>query len=189
MSRTSHALAILMLGLTIAASTAASAVVRSAVTTSLGVPDPAGLLNIEPLRDLPGRGAVVFNAQYPGQTLGISSSQFLDNVAKPVVAGNTNSHNGGAILVHDYCPDTRIPAVVAIDTSVFSGNRVQPVELEGRGGAIAVYDNSTLGDDAAKEKDRQTRTATFTRALQNMKTIAEGGTLPPPPPRAGGPGK
>jgi hypothetical protein len=29
-----------------------------------------------------------------------------------------------------------------------------------------------LGDDAAKEKDRQTRTATFTRALQNMKTIA-----------------
>jgi hypothetical protein len=52
-----------------------------------------------------------------------------------------------------------------------------------------VYDNSTLGDDAAKEKDRQTRTATFTRALQNMKTIAEGGTLPPPPPRGGGPGK
>src|SRR5678815_139770 len=52
-----------------------------------------------------------------------------------------------------------------------------------------VYDNSTLGDDAAKEKDRQTRTATFTRALQNMKTLAEGGTLPPPPPRAGGPGK
>ena len=52
-----------------------------------------------------------------------------------------------------------------------------------------VYDNSTMGDDAAKEKDRMTRTATFTRALQNMKTIAEGGTLPPPAPRGGGPGK
>ena len=49
-----------------------------------------------------------------------------------------------------------------------------------------VYDNSTMGDDAAKEKDRLTRTATFTRALQNMKTIAEGGTLPPPAPRGGG---
>jgi hypothetical protein len=49
-----------------------------------------------------------------------------------------------------------------------------------------VYDNSTLGDDAAKEKDRLTRTTTFTRALQNMKTIAEGGTLPPPAPRGGG---
>ena len=51
-----------------------------------------------------------------------------------------------------------------------------------------VYDNSTLGDDAAKEKDRMNRTAQFTRALQNMKTLAEGGTLPPPPPRAGGAG-
>jgi hypothetical protein len=52
-----------------------------------------------------------------------------------------------------------------------------------------VYDNSTMGDDAAKEKDKQTRTTTFTRALQNMKTLAEGGTLPPAPQRGGGPGK
>ena len=51
-----------------------------------------------------------------------------------------------------------------------------------------VYDNSMLADDAAKERDRAQRTTTFTRALQNMKTLAEGGTLPPPPPRAGGPG-
>jgi hypothetical protein len=52
-----------------------------------------------------------------------------------------------------------------------------------------VYDNSMLADDAAKQRDREQRTATFTRALQNMKTLAEGGTLPPPPPRAGGPGR
>ena len=51
-----------------------------------------------------------------------------------------------------------------------------------------VYDNSTLPDDAAREKDRAQRTTQFTRALQNMKIIAEGGTLPPPPPRAGGAG-
>jgi hypothetical protein len=51
-----------------------------------------------------------------------------------------------------------------------------------------VYDNSTLPDDAAREKDKAQRTATFTRALQNMKTLAEGGTLPPPPPRGGGAG-
>ena len=51
-----------------------------------------------------------------------------------------------------------------------------------------VFDNSMLADDAAKERDRAQRTAAFTRALQNMKTLAEGGTLPPPPPRAGGPG-
>ncbi len=52
-----------------------------------------------------------------------------------------------------------------------------------------VYDNSTLADDAARERDRTQRTATFTTALQNMKILAEGGTLPPAPPRAGGPGR
>jgi hypothetical protein len=52
-----------------------------------------------------------------------------------------------------------------------------------------VYDNSMLADDGAREKDKAQRTATFTRALQNMKILAEGGTLPPRPPRGGGPGQ
>jgi hypothetical protein len=42
-----------------------------------------------------------------------------------------------------------------------------------------VWDNSMLPDDAAREKDKASRTNTFTRALNNMKTLAEGGTLPP----------
>ena len=46
-----------------------------------------------------------------------------------------------------------------------------------------VYDNSMLADDAAREKDKASRAAVFTRALSNMKTLAEGGTLPPPPNR------
>ena len=48
-----------------------------------------------------------------------------------------------------------------------------------------VYDNSTLADDAARDKDKERRATTFNRALQNMKTLAEGGTLPPPPARGG----
>jgi hypothetical protein len=48
-----------------------------------------------------------------------------------------------------------------------------------------MYDNSMLADDAARDRDKQQRTTQFTQALQNMKTIAEGGTLPP---RRGGPG-
>lgn len=43
-----------------------------------------------------------------------------------------------------------------------------------------MFDNSMLADDAAREKDKAQKTAIFTRALQNMKTLAEGGTLPPP---------
>jgi hypothetical protein len=49
------------------------------------------------------------------------------------------------------------------------------------------FDNSMLADDAARAADRTRRTQTFTRALQNMKTLAEGGTLPPPPARDGAP--
>jgi hypothetical protein len=43
-----------------------------------------------------------------------------------------------------------------------------------------VFDNSMLADDAAREKNKAQRTAMFTQALQNMKILAEGGTLPPP---------
>jgi hypothetical protein len=52
-----------------------------------------------------------------------------------------------------------------------------------------MYDNSMLADDAARERDKMQKETTFMRALQNMKTLAEGGTLPPRPARGGrGPG-
>src|ERR1700681_3219186 len=46
-----------------------------------------------------------------------------------------------------------------------------------------LFDNSMLADDAARDKDRAQKTAQFTQALQNMKILAEGGTLPPAAPR------
>jgi hypothetical protein len=42
------------------------------------------------------------------------------------------------------------------------------------------FDNSMLADDAAREADIKSRTARFTGFLKNMKTLAEGGTLPAP---------
>ena len=54
------------------------------------------------------------------------------------------------------------------------------------------YDDSMLADDAAREASRAQRATQFTRALENMKTLCEGGTLLPPPARgrggAGAPG-
>ena len=41
-----------------------------------------------------------------------------------------------------------------------------------------MWDNSMLENDAARETDRERRLGTFTRALENMKILAEGGTLP-----------
>jgi hypothetical protein len=46
-----------------------------------------------------------------------------------------------------------------------------------------LFDNSMLADAAAREADRARRVTQFTRALENMKILAEGGTLPPAPPR------
>jgi hypothetical protein len=50
------------------------------------------------------------------------------------------------------------------------------------------FDNSMLASDAARDADIAQKTTQFQGALNNMKIIAEGGTLPPPPARAGGAG-
>jgi hypothetical protein len=45
-----------------------------------------------------------------------------------------------------------------------------------------IYDLSLVaGDEAAKKADVERRRTAFTRALNNMKILAEGGALPPPP--------
>lgn len=52
-----------------------------------------------------------------------------------------------------------------------------------------MFDNSMLTDDAAREADIASRRTRFMDGLKNMKILAEGGTLPPPPARgAGAPG-
>jgi hypothetical protein len=55
-----------------------------------------------------------------------------------------------------------------------------------------MWDNSMLADDAARERDRAQRRRMFEGALNNMKILSEGGTLPPraagPRGGAGGPG-
>jgi hypothetical protein len=49
------------------------------------------------------------------------------------------------------------------------------------------FDNSNLPDQAAKDADTARRRTQFMRGLENMKILAEGGTLPPPPARGGPP--
>ena len=51
------------------------------------------------------------------------------------------------------------------------------------------FDNSMLPDDAARERNLAQRKTTFMQALENMKILAEGGTLPPAPPRPAAPGQ
>jgi hypothetical protein len=48
-----------------------------------------------------------------------------------------------------------------------------------------LFDNSTLADDAARDTDIARRRTVFMNGLKNMKTLAEGGTLPPRPAPSG----
>jgi hypothetical protein len=48
------------------------------------------------------------------------------------------------------------------------------------------FDNSMLADAAARDADKARRNTQFTQALENMKILAEGGTLPPAPARGRG---
>ncbi len=80
-------------------------------------------------------GGVTFQIQYSGQSLAISNSQFVNNLVQPIF-GPTNTV-GGALAAYERCPGTyTTPVSISISNSVFSGNRAQPLTLNGQGGAI-----------------------------------------------------
>src|SRR6185437_12724168 len=73
-------------------------------------------------------------------SLTISNSQFVNNIAKPLSAITSPSDNGGAIHVAENCDGARTtPVTITIASSVFTGNRVQPVDVVGFGGAITTF--------------------------------------------------
>ena len=85
-------------------------------------------------------GGIGFDVQFPGQSLTITDSQFLDNVATPVVPPVTFTNSGGgAINVSQRCGTTAVtaPVPVTIANTLFSGNLAIPIGFSGRGGAIA----------------------------------------------------
>ena len=94
-------------------------------------------------------GAVAVGLQYPGQSLTITNSKFLENTARDVqVAVASSTAGGGAIVFQDRCigPVDTIgdlpsvaPVTLTIANSEFRGNASNPVLLNGRGGAIRSY--------------------------------------------------
>jgi hypothetical protein len=82
-----------------------------------------------------------FGIQYPGQTLTISNSLFLNNVARPVSVLPSRTHWGGGLFAAERCAatPTTTPVTVSIANSVFSDNKVQPVTLQGFGGGVGFW--------------------------------------------------
>ena len=94
-------------------------------------------------------GGVTFFAQYPGQSLSITNSNFLDNVAVELVPPTSSfTASGGGLNIQDKCTGpvdtigdlpTVTPVTVTIASSEFRGNSARPTTLSGRGGAIRSY--------------------------------------------------
>ena len=87
-------------------------------------------------------GGVMFFTAFPGQTLTITNSQFINNVAKPNLAnnGSGNYRGGGALSATDNCGN-RTPTSMTITGSTFTGNRLVPdpsSNVLAQGGAIAL---------------------------------------------------
>jgi len=92
-------------------------------------------------------GGVFVQAQYAGQTLTITNSQFSNNKAQPIGPSDVND-SGGALAVFERCSGVHVAPEVNISGSVFSGNQVLPAGLNGVGGAIAMdtIGNATITD-------------------------------------------
>jgi len=80
------------------------------------------------------------------------------------------------------CPNVKTGLDFGVDPAATEGLIAHVRPLTDKTSKIyytLMYDNSMMADDAAREKDKASRTATFMRAVQNMKTLAEGGKLAP----------
>ena len=92
-------------------------------------------------------GGVALLAQYTGQSLTITQSEFVGNRTAEVNIGE--GVNGGAVIVGDYCAfPNPIDIPVTISNSTFHGNRVVPTTINGAGAALTLESmtNATITD-------------------------------------------
>ena len=75
------AVAILTVACALGVNTAALAVMRAFLFSGLGVPEPDRLVNIAPVRELPGRGEVIFADAYPNYQLLRDTKRSFEEVA------------------------------------------------------------------------------------------------------------
>jgi putative ABC transport system permease protein len=79
--KTGFAMAVLTTALALAANTAAFSALEALLFSSLGVPDPDRVLVVSPVRDVPGRGTVVFAEAYPNYLLLRATQRSFASVA------------------------------------------------------------------------------------------------------------
>lgn len=115
--KTVAAVAILTMAVALGVNTSALAVLRAFLFSGLGVPEPDRLVNIAPVRELPGRGEVVFSDAYPNYAMLRETTRAFDDVA--VVLQNVVSWSQGT--------DVRALQNARASASFFATTRVAPI--------------------------------------------------------------
>jgi predicted permease len=111
------AVAVLTMACALGVNTSALAVVRAFLFSGLGVPQPDRVVNIAPIRQLPGRGDVVFSDAYPNYLLIRETSRAFGDVG--VATQNVVSWRQGT--------DVRALQNARTSASFFATMRVSPV--------------------------------------------------------------
>jgi predicted permease len=111
------AVAILTMALSLGVNTSALAVLRAFLFSSLGVPEADRAVYIAPIRELPGRGEVIFNDAYPNYALLRETQQTFYDVG--VVLQNVVSWSQGT--------DVRALQNTRASASFFRAMRVSPI--------------------------------------------------------------
>jgi putative ABC transport system permease protein len=109
--------AIFTMACALGVNTSALAVVRAFLVSGLGVPEPDRLVNIAPIRELPGRGEVVFSDAYPNYALLKETQRVFTEVG--VVLQNVVSWSQGT--------DVRALQNSRASASFFTTMRVSPM--------------------------------------------------------------
>ena len=109
--------AILTMACALGVNTSALAVVRAFLLSGLGVPEPDRLVNVAPIRDLPGRGEVIFSDAYPNYLLLKETQRAFTEVG--VVLQNSVSWSQGT--------DVRALQNGRASASFFATVRVSPI--------------------------------------------------------------
>ncbi len=111
------AVAVLTMACALGVNTSALAVLRAFLFSGLGVPEPDRLVNIAPIRELPGRGEVVFNDAYPNYMLIRETTRAFDEVG--VALQNLVSWSQGT--------DVRAFQNARVSASFFTAMRAAPI--------------------------------------------------------------
>ncbi len=139
------AVAILTMACALGVNTSALAVLRAFLFSGLGVPEPDRFVNIASIRDLPGRGPVVFSDAYPNYQLIRDTKKAFGEVG--VVLPNVVSWSQGT--------DVRGLQNARVSASFFKAARVSPIlgrpisaEEEGPSPAPVIVISHTLWTSA-----------------------------------------